>query len=283
MHVMIDAFHLVKGGNEPDEYEDAFSTMKRAGADVARSGGRARFAVADGATDGYDPGGWARQLARSFAPSTEYEPWWLCAPTETAVHQWYEEMQTRWAEVDRVFPHSWARRKFEESASYATFLAGEIDLLDSDRPQWTALGIGDTVLFQVRDHERLRHVPPLAPGDFGTSPQALSSRSVHLERMVECTTFWSGDLRLGDRLYVATDAVAAWLLRADADPGRRREVWELLAALSEPEEFAELVEGERGSGAMDNDDSTLLRMRIVARPPDTVAVCLPTLGQVASP
>lgn len=273
----MEAFCEVKAGNECDEYEDSFSTMKVgiAGTDKGRATAT-RFAVADGASASYDPAGWARQLTRSFAPGYCDDGCYLQEIEPGEIGLWYQLMQERWRDQYRTFPNSFAQRKFRETPAFATFLGGQLDGLDTAEARWRAVGIGDTVLFHVRNRRLKRHVPELGADDFGISPDGLSSDPAATARMMERTKWWDGDLQVGDHLYVATDALAAWLLRADETWGG--EVWELMAEIDGPGAFAWVVADQRSSGAMENDDTTLLRIHLVARAPRGVLVCLPEVA-----
>jgi hypothetical protein len=53
-----------------------------------------------------------------------------------------------------------------------------------------------------------------------------------------------------------------------------RALWPLLGGLVHPSVFLQLVAAQRSAGAMKNDDVTLMRIRLLPRPADTVVVCL---------
>lgn len=271
MYAVMDVFDLVKAGNEPDECEDNASTMRTP---TGQEGpGRTRVAVADGATSGFDPAGWAKQLSRSFAPGHTPDGWWLSDLRPATIAVWYRLMQTRWHDQERGSAGLYAHRRYLETPAFATFIGLELIGLDSDRPRWTAMGIGDTVLFHVRGGRLVGHFPPLEPDGFGLRPDGISSDPEDLERMVHGTGLWNGELQLGDRLYVATDAVARWMLGVRRPPGH--ELWPELAGIDGPGKFMSIVRNARATGAMENDDSTLVRVLVAAQRPGRVAICLP--------
>jgi hypothetical protein len=79
-----------------------------------------------------------------------------------------------------------------------------------------------------------------------------------------------GPLAAGDRLYLATDAVAEWMVRADAADAAA--LWPLLDRL-DPAGFHRLVADRRRAGVLKNDDATLMRVRVTDRESEHLAVC----------
>src|SRR5262249_18433803 len=125
------AFHLVKAGNAPADYEDAFA------ADTER----ARFAVADGATEASFAAAWARLLAEGFVAAGR-APW--------RELEWLAPARQRWsAEVDAL-PLPWYAEDKREQGAFATFLGVAFR---APRPDgaglWRALAIGDSCLFHL--------------------------------------------------------------------------------------------------------------------------------------
>ncbi|WP_405872296.1 hypothetical protein OHB11_20950 [Streptomyces zaomyceticus] len=72
----------------------------------------------------------------------------------------------------------------------------------------------------------------------------------------------TGELRAGDELLLATDALAAWLLsHPEIDSGGARKQLGNIADLDH-ELFTEWVQSERDKSRMRNDDVALIRMRV---------------------
>src|SRR5215468_4553031 len=139
------AFHEAKAGSAAEEWEDG------AGLDPGDpvTGRNARCVVADGATEAYDSIRWVSQLVDSFlgihptggAPEL----------TESGMSEWFELMQDRWVQdAPATFANIFEERKFREEGSFATILGCEIRDLGGPRPCWSAVALGDTVLFHVR-------------------------------------------------------------------------------------------------------------------------------------
>ena len=75
------------------------------------------------------------------------------------------------------------------------------------------MAVGDTVLFHVRDGERVATFPPMEATDFAHAPDLVSTQPQSVDPTMKVLRRAGGDVREGDVLLVATDAVAAWMLR----------------------------------------------------------------------
>jgi hypothetical protein len=247
-----------KAGSAAAEWEDGAGYD---GGDPV-AGRSARLVVADGATEAYDSIRWVGQLVDSFLAD---------APELTApgIGAWIGRMQDRWErEAPARFANVFEERKFHTDGSFATLLGCEAAGLAGPRPQWTAVALGDTVLFQVRGCRQVRRFPPV--GEFGINPEGIFTARAARDRMRAALALAEGPLAAGDRLYLATDAVAEWMVRAEAaDPAA---LWSLLDRL-DPAAFRWLVADRRRAGAMKNDDATLMRVRVTDRDSEHLAVC----------
>jgi hypothetical protein len=254
-------FHEPKLGGTEREWEDG------AGHDPGdpAAGRPARCVVADGATEAYDSIRWVGQLVDSFLG---LGPGAAPGLTAGALDDWFDRMQRQWvAAAPARFGSVFEERKFHQDGSFATLLGCEIGGLDGPRPRWTAVALGDTVLFHVRDDRALARFPALGPADFGINPDGVFTQPAARDRMRSRLLRGSGDLAVGDLLYLATDAFAEWAIRAGGP-----DLWPALRRLRHPALFRRLVERGR-RGGMKNDDVTLMRVEIVAADPDLLAVC----------
>jgi len=263
--VRIVTFSLEKGGNAPQEWEDG----ARADAGDPGGGRSARFAVADGATEAYDSIRWAEALVTSFTDRDgeppELEP--------VGVQRWLESVQRVWvAGAPPSFATVFEERKFAEG-SFATFLGCELRDADGAAPSWKGVALGDTVLFQVRRRSLLVQFPELAAGDFGLNPGGVHTAPAALPQMAEWIRFGGHAVQAGDVLFLATDALAEWIVRARDGEGDVR-VWTFLSRLAHPDGFRRFVEDRRAAGAMRNDDVTLMRINLTEVDPGCVMVCL---------
>jgi len=253
------AFHEPKAGSTEAEWEDG------AGFDPG-TGRLARCVVVDGATEAYDAIRWVGLLVEGFLGVDD--PAGAPALTDRGMDGWFALLQDRWlAAAPASFANIFEERKFRADGSFATLLGCELDL--GPRPRWSAVALGDTVLFHVRGGRLVAQFPPLV--EFGLNPDGVFTRPAERDRMRAALAYADGPLAVEDRLYLATDALAEWMVRAGAaDPVR---LWRLLGGLDHPAQFRHLVTDRRRAGELKNDDVTLLRVEIAAAPPEVLAVC----------
>src|SRR5262245_29036371 len=200
--ISVQAFQAPKEGNTPEQCEDAF------GADPARG----RFAVADGASESFAAGEWARQLADGFV--REEGPW----------NGWLKTARSAWLAAFQGQKLSWfAETKLQEGA-HAALLGLEIQ---SDGT-WQADSVGDASLFQVRADGLVQSFPMLRAADYSNRPELICSRTPDGEE--ELPLCLLGDWRTGDCIYLATDALALWFLTSHEKGGRP---WRLLREITD--------------------------------------------------
>src|SRR2546422_823023 len=142
-------------GHRADECEDA----------SASAPDRGRFAVADGASESFLGGLWARLLVEDFVRSDEQHTDWL---------EWLPPLQRRWAEQASpaekengnasALPWYLESRLLQQGA-FSTFLG-----LVAGPSSWSAVAVGDTCLFHVRDGCLELAFPLTRAEDFHSSP-----------------------------------------------------------------------------------------------------------------
>jgi hypothetical protein len=240
----IKAFCCPKSGNSAEEYEDAWAQRQTR----TPPPGGIRVAVADGATESSFAKLWAVLLAQSYV-RTEVAGAEFLARLGAARRLWRSRL------AGRRLP--WFASEKAEQGAFAAFLGVEIDAHNN---RWTALAVGDCCLMQVDDVGKrmrvLQAFPLQQSSQFTMSPYLIGSRS-NGEPPNERIQLSKGSLRDGDMLLLATDAVAAWLLRRHEE-GRPLWRW-LYRKLSTPESFAAMVTYGRKNG-LRNDDCTLVRV-----------------------
>jgi serine/threonine protein phosphatase PrpC len=222
-------FSVPKAGHADAENEDA--------AAVRIDGGTAHAAVADGATEAAFARRWAQILASQAAAAS--------VATPDALRARLPDWQTRWQEhvAARANALPWYAAAKAEDGAFATLLA----LALQPDGTWHAVAVGDCVLLHLREATLQQAWPIGDPGAFGDRPALVPSRPARALPPPEATR---GTWQSGDALLLATDAVAAWLLRTG--PARALD-WTADA-------FATAVEAARADGTLRNDDSTLLRV-----------------------
>jgi hypothetical protein len=264
LNALTVVFQRAKDGSSPREWEDG------AGFDPGdpAAARRPRALLLDGATDAFDAIRWVGLLVDSFLGSGDVRP----TLDRAGIVAWFAQAQREW--VDRApagFASVFEERKFAEQGSFATLLGCDLDL-DGATPTWSAVALGDAVLFHLRDGRLIDTFPPMAAGDFGIDPAGISTQPSQLERMSDGLLFGRGAVSAGDRLLLCTDALAAWALESAAAGTPQ---WSRLAAISHPVVFDDLVRRELAGRRLKNDDVTLMRIELSASDANVLVVCRP--------
>ncbi len=241
-----------KAGNALDEYEDAFVLPRR-----ARNGKPFVCAIADGATESLLSRQWAqvltRQFARQWLAARDWRGWW----NET-LRVWQNEKRAymeRRARADK--PVQWYEEPGLEAGAFAALL-GLVLMPTPHALTWRAAAVGDCCLVQVRDDKLLAAFPMQDAHAFNNRPYLLSSNPARNIALAEQWRFVEGNFATGDRLYVMTDALAAWFLRA-SEAGAQP--WAEVDAHRNADAFAAWLAELRAARAIRNDDVTLIRLQ----------------------
>jgi hypothetical protein len=220
-----------KRGNRAEENEDA----------MAASPNALRFAVADGATEGWESGAWAVRLVASYVerpPSPTRFTGWLAAARN-------------WALPPADGPEPWYAAEKREEGSFAT-LAG-LALRSSRRGGWAwrSVAVGDSCLLHIRGEELVLAVPLSATKEFGNRPALVPSSST---RPCPEPGWFAGRAEPGDLFLLATDAAAARLL----DPPALTLALGAVRAARTAHEPAALAEWCRAVQDTNNDDVSVV-------------------------
>lgn len=230
---------LCKVGHRPGENEDA----------VAVAADALRFAVADGATEGWESGPWARHLAASFV---------ACPPAPATFADWLADARRTWSPATVAGPVPWYVATKQQEGSFAT-VAG-LELRRTAEPigwGWRAAAVGDSCVFHVRDEVLLAAFPLTSPAAFGNRPALVPSSAA-----VPCPEpdWLAGRALAGDLLVLATDAVSAQLLHPPAFEPALLAIREAIRT----RESAPLLGWLRTVQAATNDDVSLIGVRLPA-------------------
>jgi hypothetical protein len=249
MWVLAQAFHVPKHGASQAEYEDAFWPAQACRRNVSRF----RCAVADGATESVFAREWAWLLVRGFARRRlrirRLQRAWgrVAGPSRTASGPWYVQ-----AKVSK--------------GAHAALVGLSIREGRASNPPggtWRVLAVGDCCAFHVRGGDLLTHGPVTRSSDFGNSPCLLSTTGPSaVRRHAPDVKVLSGTWQSRDAFYLASDAMAQWMLALLEDGGSP---WKDLCELGTDRasrSFERLVADLRGCRAMRNDDTTLLRVEV---------------------
>ncbi len=242
------AFWTAKRGNSEAEWEDHFALDEALG----------RFAVADGASSSSKAAAWAATLTEGF----------LCDPFDAgsadALGHWIDRRCLHFDELNPSAPEgevnadNWMQHAAAGQHGFATFLGVAFSTEATKPPTCRWVGVGDSCLFHTRGGKVLNSAPFDSHMAFGTHPDLISSNLEHREQAVVRAFRGQVDLRGGDTVLLATDALAEWALKiAPDDPV----VWRVLSEIDQPT-FDRLVGDLRDSEQIVNDDVTLVRCQV---------------------
>jgi hypothetical protein len=249
----VQAFKLPKKGNSEEEYEDAcdFSPEAR------------RFAISDGATESCFADRWAKSLVKQYI----VDPPFGVPPTEDALQLWLLPQQEEWRLGVNWSALPWYLEEKARNGAYAAFLGVEFGsggtiwqkfltrAMPGEELAYNAFAIGDSCLFQVRNGQLLKSFPMEKAEQFNSRPVLLASNPMNNDAALKQINSTDGTCRPKDLFLLATDALSKWFL---SEVEASRQPWEILYQLKTNDDFAVLVDQLRASGALKNDDTTLI-------------------------
>lgn len=223
-------FARPKHGHAAAEYEDAYAV---AGVEAFP----VRAAVADGATETAFSRRWAQILTVGWVEEGPADASAFAERLPAWQQQWHAEVTTQ------AQQQAWYAAAKAEEGAYAAVLG----LTLRANGMWQALSVGDCALFHLRGRSVETVWPFDDPEDFTRRPALVASRA---DASSASPVITAGTWTVGDAFVLASDALAAWLLRTD--PAAALD-WEAAA-------FAARVRAARAAGTLQNDDVTLLRL-----------------------
>lgn len=255
----VSVLGVAKGAQDARDIEDACWPPESG----AAAGPVVRLALADGVSDSYRPGPWARDLVRAFGTRgplrATTDPGEFAEVLRRQCAAWAPRLRgyVRDERKGRHLPW-WEKRKLR-AGSAATVLV----VCVCGDGVWTAAALGDTCVFHVGRDGRAGRAFPLADArDFDSAPPTVASADTDWETVRRHIRLHRGSWRPGDRFFLASDALAEWALRRHAlrgDPWR--ELDEAVdAGDADAGGFARWVAERRMSGAMRDDDVSVIRL-----------------------
>ncbi len=235
MRIRLRPLAAGKRGNARQEYEDALWPRR------GLVGDGIRCAVADGATEASFSGLWARLLVEAYRRGA-------LGPDLAAL----PILQRRWQERVQRVPLPWYAEEKARLGAFSALLG--LTITDGG---WEALAVGDSCLFHRREGSwtvfpigcsaLLTAAPHLIP----SLPARSTDITAHLHRA-------HGSLQSSDTLYLATDALAGWLLR-HIEAGSPCADLDTL----QPATFPAWLEAQRDARTIRNDDTTVIRIDVL--------------------
>jgi len=241
----VHAFALARTADEPSE--DAWAV------DVARG----RLAVADGASSAWRAGGWAAALADGWVERSARRR--RGSDEADSTLRWIDTLRTRFGALDDGLEQPWFAEAAAARGSHAALLGVSLTGMAGRRPRLLAVAVGDVCLLVVRDRRLQVAFPIDDPDLFGTRPSLISSLPEGAPVAAEVSVHESA-LQVGDIVLLASDAMAAFLLRLGRDqPG----AWDVVGRIDRTG-FVRLVEEGLAAGLLERDDVTLVRGVVLA-------------------
>jgi hypothetical protein len=242
----LDSLRFPKSGHSGDEYEDAFS---QAETEDISGGKRLRLAIADGATESSFSKEWAELLTTHFCQKMLHRK---------HIHQWLAEVAQQWTDAVSGRELPWyAAHKLDQGA-FAAFLGCDLDL---QKGILRSIAVGDCCQFLIRNETLISSFPLENSADFGNTPFLLSSRTESNKGLREHVHVLVHQLQPGDRIILATDALACWFL---AEIEKEEKPWLELENLLSRSQESQLgwLENLRKEKRIRNDDTTFALLQI---------------------
>lgn len=235
------AFATISKANASDlENEDAIGAHPPSG----------KFAVSDGATEGWQSGAWSRHLAAAFAKKP---------PTPIDFDAWLASARGSWQPPPVTGAATWYAEAKSEQGSFATLLGVSFHVAkDGQSLTWKAVAIGDSCLFLIREDAIVSAWPIDTPEGFGNRPALIPSSA-----LAKCPEpdWLAGKCEAGDLFVLATDAGAAGLLKR-SDAKLWRSIRTTVAKDAASDRTAALLEWAKAFQTLQNDDITLVAITV---------------------
>ena len=232
-----------KDGNTEEQYEDAWALSEFS----EFSEKHPVLAVADGASAAVYAREWAELLVAEFAHGAPFpaddEVFWERVSVLGA--QWQKSVSTG--------ATTWYAQEKLPQGSQASLLVLNFE---PESRQLMARAIGDVCLFLVVN-DLLHYAFPLTKSrQFNTHPGLVATDPAALKDRPEIIRFTTKLPATPVRLFVLSDAVAAWFL---LEYERKRKPWNLIPSATI---FPAWLKGTRDSGALNNDDVTIIELEV---------------------
>ena len=239
----------------PREYEDA----------SARSEKQGRALVADGVSSAIFSRDWARLLTRAAVVSLPD------LESEEAIQAWLGPLQQQWRKGINFAGLPWHQKpKATSVGAQTTLLAVSIEpFVDGEAPpgayRLRASGIGDCVLFLIREGRKLFSFPLAAAAEFAEPPQVFSSIAKGIS-YADKFRHLDDRCHAGDLLAVCSDAVGLWAME-EYEAGREVDwmrYWDNDQAWQDDIQRLRAKRPDEHGNRMRVDDCTLLLLQVIA-------------------
>lgn len=228
-----------KSGNSDSQNEDAAAIGVK----------QRRFAIADGASESWQSGPWARVIAAGFVQTP---------PDPQNFPEWVATVRGR---APRTESTSWYAEEKAALGSFATLLGLAFEETKDGGIRWRGIAIGDSCLFQLRNTKLITQFPVESVHDFSNRPKLLGSAA---GSSLPEPDWFAGRAELQDVFYLLTDALAEWFLLSRNANARPEIELDRVTESSQPHaEYANWIQSLRERKAIRNDDCTALRIAVL--------------------
>lgn len=227
---------VAKHVDSPEDNEDAHRMAQDKG----------RVVLSDGASESFDARSWANLVVDQFL-DTDPTDELLCSCIQA------------YGLLHDPSTLSWSKAAAYERGSFATLVIAQDD---PGRQTVTITALGDSLAVWSNGSNPPESAPYSRADQFTEKPTLLATRQALNASVNAIETGpwshreWSYDQQEPCLLLCMTDALGAWLLQ-NQEQGDSS-AFERLSRISDQQEFLDLVEAERASGALRRDDTTLI-------------------------
>lgn len=251
MKIRWKLYSLEKAGNAAAENEDAGFPILHNGANLRTND--FSCSLADGATQTSFSKQWAEILVRRTGSRPD---------VSKMLDQYVRDAQAEWESEIEKKQLTWPAEIKAREGAFCTFmwlhLLEEHPLVRNQR--WEAVAIGDTCLFHFHQTALVDFYPIKNSSDFNNTPPLISTkpeRNIHWLPTIGINGTWQS----GDDFLLATDALAAWILRTH-ERGQE-DVYQILRNRTGSRfDYVRWIHALRNNQVLKNDDTTLIWLSI---------------------
>ncbi|MBQ7690437.1 MAG: hypothetical protein IJT30_04490 [Muribaculaceae bacterium] len=220
-----------------------------------------RFAVADGVGASFFPEVWAELVVKDFKDHGlfEFEKDTILLREPDLISSWKDEVTNKISNLT-------SKEKFlvEMSKEKCDFAACTFVGLSIDNKEWHCKALGDSYLFVLdKDYKLITKVASQNGHDFDNFPEYFASEHGKNNGTIASE---SGNISEVAYFILLTDAISDWFINANDDKRNT------LVNLRDRQSFESLINTERASGKMKDDDTTAVIIRVMQDDSENISV-----------
>lgn len=232
-------------------------------------------AIADGASSSLYPRQWAQLLVEEFCnyPNDSI------SPIQKDYENWLKPLQNKWFQYFKKNQNDpniewYLKGTQDKDCGSSTFVGLKLHYSDYPESQahYECLAIGDSCLFHIKpSSSEIKPFPMEKSQDFSSVTDAFHSSCKY---KISEPKFFESNYDKDDVFLLATDALAEWIFKDLEIKGKR---WQQLLNFSNINEFTNFIEKLRVDKEIKNDDTTLIRLKIMSIPQKQRSYNIPSL------